>query len=78
MGDGTSNTTNLQHFNKTSDTVIITATNQDWSRLTGQATAASTPFVRSLASVSKGYKSTDPIGKINRDGYSVFNVPYGL
>ncbi|WP_391591684.1 hypothetical protein MCAV_06480 [[Mycoplasma] cavipharyngis] len=78
LGDGKKSTENLQNFNKTSDTVIITATDQDWSTLTGNATSGSNPYVKSLASISKTYQNNDPINKINSDQYSVHHVGYGL
>lgn len=78
LGDGTKETTNLQHFNKTSNTVIIAATPFDWSNLTGQASNASTPFVKSLASISKTYDNNDSINKINTNKYSVHHVQYNL
>ncbi|MDQ0513680.1 hypothetical protein J2Z62_000118 [Mycoplasmoides fastidiosum] len=78
LGKGIDDTTNLQSFNKTSDTVIITAVNQDWSTLIGQATSGSTPYVKSLASLSKTYNVSDELNRINSDEYSVHHVEYGL
>lgn len=89
LGDAHKDTSNLKHFVNSSDTVIITATTQDWNRITG-ADDSITSGARVLSSIAKNshittFKNSDinnydhhlPNAKKDNN-YPVNHVEYGL